>query len=178
MVAPGHFAGGYLLTKTVLYAWHLSLTPHQYDVAMAVGLICSNAPDLDLFYFFKKRNSALLAEDESHRDLASHAPIIWLIIGALVYLSSSTDYGRAIAVALVAGSWSHFILDSIEYGIMWLWPFHKKRFALRQVKQKEPVEKNIWKFYWRLLWEVYVHNWTFWLEITLVATALIVYFRG
>lgn len=176
MLLPGHLAAGYLVSKALIQVGAFPLSAQEYNVAIATGMIASVIPDLDLIYFFFKNKSAKLQDDTSHRTLYSHAPFLWALVGILIYMFASTEVIKVSGLALWLGSWSHFLGDSIEYGIMWLWPFSSKQLSIRRISNKGPEEKAFVRFYWKFFWGIYVRNWTFWIELGVIASALFVYF--
>jgi len=183
MVLPGHLAGGYLTAKAVLYLAHASFSPAETTALMAIGTLAGEAPDIDLLFFYlHQKYSAVPEKRDSHRSFITHTPAFWLLISMLIvgtgWIGSSL-FTETLGWLLLAGSWSHFLLDSFEYGIRWLWPFSDKRFCVRNVV--EPVipgpQGNI-SYYWKLLSKVYYKRVTFYLEGLVVLIALWVAFHG
>lgn len=176
MLLPGHVAAGYLVSKALIHAGNFPLSPQESNIVIAAGVISSIIPDLDLIYFFFKNKSGKLQDDKSHRTLYSHAPFLWALAGILLYIVAPTEVVKVSGLALWLGSWSHFIGDSVEYGIMWLWPFSSKQLSIRRINNKGPEEKAFVRFYWKFFWGIYVRNWTFWIELGVITLALFVYF--
>ncbi len=172
MLLPGHIAFGYLASKAALHS--IDLPAHEADIALLIGVISSVAPDLDLLYFFLRKRSLKLQDDSSHRTLLSHAPLLWLASAIALALFGQSEFWIAVGLAIWAGSWSHFAGDSIEYGIMWLWPFSKRQFSLRKISEAGPSEKSLPRFYWRYFCDIYARNWTFWMEVTIICLAIFI----
>ena len=130
MLPPGHIAGAYLTTSAILILTHPAVLPEQVMFLLLIGLFFGVAPDFDFFYGFAKTKSWTASEDKfDHRKYLSHAPILWLIPAVFVFLFASNPFWKEVGILILVGSWTHFILDSIEAGIMWLWPFQTKRYA-------------------------------------------------
>jgi len=184
MVLPGHLAGGYLTALAVLEIAHTALptplTPHEATALLIFGTLAADLPDLDLFWFSFKHRVLGSQTDDNHRNYVSHAPIIWLAIALIVVgigaLAGST-FTELIGWLILSGSWTHFLLDSIEFGVMWLWPFSHKRFCLRRVEEVDTgVPLGSFAHYWRQITRVYPTRITFWCELTVTLAALVVAF--
>jgi len=117
---------------------------------MLIGIFFGIAPDLDFFYGFAKYHTWTPSEHQfQHRTFLTHAPILWLTLAMIVYLIAPDPFWKEVAVLIWTGSWTHFLLDSIESGIMWLWPFRTKRYAfIRNEKKYLPNEKRFIPFWW------------------------------
>src|SRR5437762_3439625 len=121
MLPTGHIAAGFLTAEVLLNFTHQNFSHSEVTQLLWWGVFWGFAPDLDVFYFFIKHKTLLVASGTSssdpHRKFASHAPIYWLIAGLLVYFFSASEYWKFVGLLLWLGSWSHFLLDSVEYGI-------------------------------------------------------------
>jgi membrane-bound metal-dependent hydrolase YbcI (DUF457 family) len=179
MLPPGHIAAGFLTAKVLLNFTHPALSQSRQEQLLWWGMFFGFAPDLDMFLAFFKQRSLLVAGDKevSHRKFYSHAPILWLIAGLLIYFLSGELYVKYLGLLVFLGSWSHFLLDSIEHGIMWLWPFSTKVFALKNREVRLIIkEKNFFKHSWQFL-KFYSQKLSFYLEIIVIISALIVFFH-
>lgn len=181
MLPPGHLAAGYLTAKTLLYFSHQHFTELQQSSLVGWSLIFGVAPDLDMFYsFFKERGYKVIGEEKpQHRKYISHAPILWLIAGLLIYFFADSVYYKYIGLLFWLGSWSHFILDSFDYGIMWMWPFNKKIYSLRNREKNFPAiegTKNVVSYFINFL-KHYRRVITFYLEIFIIVSAIIIRFK-
>ena len=145
-----------------------------------IGLIASEGPDFDLIKFFFEHRSMKLQKADSHRKYWSHAPLVWLMASLTIVLAgyiAGSQFTSYIGWTILFGSWSHFIFDSIEYGIMWLWPFSKKPFYLHTAPVENIDErKGTLAYYWTFIWKYYLRLWTFYLEIAVILLALWVLF--
>src|SRR5579864_7278991 len=121
MLPPGHVAAGYLVTKTLLNIAKPAVTAVQLNRLLWWGVFFSFAPDLDNFVAFAIVRGWWYkpgTDSSIHRRFYSHVPLLWLIPGLLIYLVATSPYVRYIGLLLWLGSWTHFILDSIDYGVM------------------------------------------------------------
>jgi len=178
MLPPGHLAGGFLTAEALLKITRPDLSSVQISQLLCWGLFFSFAPDLDTFFGFI-REQAWFVKDQrnNHRKFISHAPLLWLTVGLLIYISSLDVYWKLVGLLLWLCSWSHFLLDSIEYGIMWLWPFSKKIYALKNPERDfNNPETSFWKYWWHFV-KAYARTLTFYCEIGIILTALIIYFK-
>ncbi len=179
MLPPGHLAAGYLTTKAVLHFAHPQVSAAQTHSLVVWGTLFGFIPDLDIFwYFFQNKNFLAVGNTENnHRKYISHAPLVWMLAGLLIYFFSSNIYYELIGLLLWLGSWSHFILDSIDYGIMWLWPFSSKIYALKNAATVFPVkERGFIKHHWEFF-KLYSRALSFYVEIFIVIIALIIHFK-
>jgi len=180
MLPPGHIGFGYIVTEALLKFTHPELTHDQSNQLLLWGMFWAFAPDLDFFYAFVKEK-ALVVKDwkyNNHRDFVSHAPVLWLLAGLAVYFLSHDAYIKLVGLLIWLGSWSHFLMDSIEDGVMWLWPLSQKKFALRQVESMSVNKPEFWG-YWVEFVKVYCtkKRVVFYLEVLVIISALIIYFR-
>lgn len=182
MVLPGHLAGGYIAASTVLSLLDPSLSHEQIATLLVIGTIAGELPDIDLiFFYFKHKKDRTethqTSESENHRNYVTHIPLFWLIVGLVImsggYIFNSL-YVTYTGLLLIAGTWSHLILDSIDYGIRWLAPWSQNRFALkkdlpRQTSTDRPGSLMqyihfVLRTYWRMS--------TFWFEILVTLCGL------
>ena len=129
---------------------------------MGATLAGSVFPDADLIrcYLIDHRHVA-------HHAYWTHLPFAWAVI-ALALVPLLTLLGarreRAIAVAFLAGVFSHLVLDSVAAGIEWLYPFDTRFLGLFHV----PDTHSWWPMNFFL-------HWTFLFEISIVTLAVSVY---
>jgi hypothetical protein len=177
MVLPGHIAGGYLAARGLLAIFHPGFSSTEIDSLLIIGTLAGELPDIDLIklYFDHKLERPNRVND--HRIYFTHAPFFWLVISLLIvaggYLAGSL-FTEWIGWLVLVGSWSHLILDSLEYGVMWLWPWSNKCFAL---KKKVPIEDIAARpgspsYHLQYINRVYWKTITFWSEIILTLAAL------
>lgn len=175
MLPPGHIAAGYLVGSALLKFANPALDQHQQFSILGWSMFWAFAPDLDVFYYFLKNRTMLIAGNTpaNHRRYLTHVPVLWLVAGLLVcFLAPSLKY---FSLSLILGSFSHFFLDSIDYGIMWLWPFSSKVYALKNREVKFTIEeKSFLPHIWHFL-KLYSKTLTFFCEILILLLAVIVY---
>ena len=178
MLPPGHIAAGYLTAKALLHFTHPALTAVQQNQLVWWGMFFGFAPDLDNFISFAREKSFTVRDQEknNHRQFLGHAPILWLIAGLIIYFTSSSEYFKTFGLLVWLGSWSHFILDSIEYGIMWLWPFNKQKWALKDRGIDVKFEGKGFFGFWLNFMKFYITRWTFYAEIIILLATFIFLF--
>ena|SRR6185503_15460309 len=181
MLPPGHFAAGYLTAKAVLHFSHQAFTSSQQSSLILWGTIFGAIPDVDMAYsFFRERGYALIGDEKpNHRRYITHAPVLWFILSLGIYFLSADVYHKYIGLMLLFGTLSHFILDSFDYGIMWLWPLNKKVFSFRNTGKDLTVvheSGNIVVYFCRFL-NQYRRWLTFYLEVLIIISALAVSFK-
>jgi len=155
----GHLPAGYLLTKA------LTRGPLPLPKGlMAMGLVASVLPDLDLIWFY-----LVDARQTVHHAYLFHMPLFWVALAAGIWglgrLLRWRHAGLFAAVAL-ANLLLHMGLDTIAGGIGWLRPFSEVETTLVQV----PARYHWW------VWNFVLH-WSFALEILVVAAAGMVFWR-
>lgn len=177
MLPPGHIAGGYLVAETLFSVTNFSLSSQQTNVLLLLGMFFAFAPDLDFFYAFFRLNGWTLQKNTvDHRKFISHTPIVWLIAGLSIFFAAQSSFMKVFGLLVWLGAWSHFVLDTIEYGIMWLWPFSTKVFALANQEKKFVTQEKRFVRYWtRFVWW-YMHRMSFWLELGVILVAVFVFF--
>ena len=179
MLPPGHIAAGYLTAKALLHFTHQNLTAHQQNQLLLWGMLFGFIPDIDTFIAFAREKSFWnVGEKNNHRKFVTHAPIIWLVIGLIVLAVAPNVYWKDVGLLLWLGSWSHFLLDTIQYGIMWLWPFSKRVYAFKD-REKQYINSSgsgFWR-YWTGFVKSYGQSITFYCELIILISAIIIYFK-
>ncbi len=179
MITPGHIATGYLATKTFLLISHTGLDASQIKSLEIMGGILGATPDLDLIFPFIKLRTFKFDTRLSHRRVFAHTPFFYLVLSTVMYISVSSLYFKYLAIVLFISAISHFLADSVEYGIMWLWPLSKKQYALRKVPDENKfIKESTGNFYIKIFRNEYMKNYTFIIEIFVVLIALITYFHS
>ncbi|MDR3642250.1 MAG: metal-dependent hydrolase [Candidatus Doudnabacteria bacterium] len=178
MLPPGHIAAGFLTAEALLHFTHPELSPLQQNQMLWWGMFFGFAPDLDYFWIFFREQAFTIknSQKNNHRRLISHAPILWLIAGLLIYFLSRSAYIQTVGLLVWLASWSHLILDSVEDGIMWLWPLSKKQFALSFPPNIIVQDRRFFRHWWSFF-QQYLKRLTFYLEVLTILTALIIYFK-
>lgn len=174
MLPPGHIAAGFLTAKALLHFLHPALSTAEQTQLVWWGIFFSFAPDLDMFLSFAREKSFEVRDPKknNHRKFISHAPLLWMLAGLAVYFFSSSEYFRMFGLLLWLCSWSHFILDSVEYGIMWLWPFNTEKWALKDRGVDKQISGEGFFGYWINFLKFYTTRWTFYFEILLLISVL------
>jgi len=177
MVLPGHLAGGYLATKAIVAIFQPALNSSQVIWLYLIGTLAGELPDIDIAWFYLTRIVFKTNSKENHREHATHAPLLWLalslIIAAAGYILKDI-FVQYIGWTILVGTWSHFILDSIEYGIRWLWPFSDKRLCFREVPDADiDAPKGSLSYYWEFVTGHYPRRLTFCAEIIVVVVAIL-----
>ena len=182
MVLPGHLAGGYLAATALIYFFHPGFSANQINTLLIIGTLAGEFPDVDLIFFNIKYRHNPANRTDSHRNYITHIPLFWLIISLLIVITGSifnslfTEY---VGWVVLTGTWSHFLLDSIEYGIRWIAPLSNRRFALKLETQEKPTEDRPGSLmqYFHFLIRTYWRMTTFWLEIIITIIALAIFFK-
>jgi hypothetical protein len=181
MLPPGHIAAGYLASDIVLRTFNFNLSFAETSQLLWLGTFFGFMPDLDFFIAFTKSGKMRINNDTAnHRRLLTHVPITWLLISALIFFIGQTVFTDAVAVLLLACTWIHFLLDS-EWGIMWLWPFQDRmlpfspEFYKRKYSMAQPSsDLSFWKYWWNVFFG-YFRKPQAWIEIIIIAIAIIYY---
>lgn len=189
MVLPGHLAGGYLATLAVLGiagvgagvgAAGSGLSHEQLNALLVIGTLAGDLPDIDLIRLTIEERLGTI-KVKSHREYFTHAAAFWMIIG-LVVIGAGFIFGsvftKYLGLILWAGTWSHLIFDSIEDGVMWLWPFSKKRYSLlmRTYQAIDGGPHSI-TYYWNFITREYPRYWTFYAEVLVTVVAIWVFLK-
>ena len=177
MLPPGHIAAGFLTAKVLLHFTHPQLTHAEQTNLLWWGMFFSFAPDLDNFVAFAKVKGWWYkpgTDNSIHRKFYSHIPILWLTAGLLIYFFASNVFVKEIGLLVWLGSWSHFILDSIDYGVMWLWPLNNEVWAIRNRGVKIQVPGNGFFQYWRNMVMLYTRSWTFYTELAILIVTIFI----
>jgi membrane-bound metal-dependent hydrolase YbcI (DUF457 family) len=176
MLPPGHVAAGFLTAKALLNIAQPELPQHQLTELIWWGMFFSFAPDLDNFVAYAKIKSWWYKrgmDGSMHRQFYSHVPLIWLIPSLIIYFVAESEYVKYVGLMMLVGSFSHFILDSIEFGVPWLWPFNKEVWALKDRGVRRSIEANgFFEYWWKMVW-AYTKRWTFYAEIIILIITLI-----
>ena len=139
MFSIGHFLSGLVLYGS-LSKLGVAITPMDgFLLAVSTVLI----PDLDYAIYWNK-----------HRKSFFHTPLFGLLMlvgGFLLVPYQIFILGLTISKALIlisVGILLHLILDSIDFGVMWLYPFDKKLYGLKLLRTGPQPFKNYIKTYY------------------------------
>lgn len=130
MLPPAHIAGGYLVTRLFFVMAKPEVTGAEEKLLLGIGMFFGVAPDLDMFWAFVRTKSMKFGNVD-HRAFCTHAPITWLLPSLLYIILASSPFHENAGIVALIGALSHFILDSVQYGIMWMWPVSRTFYALK-----------------------------------------------
>jgi membrane-bound metal-dependent hydrolase YbcI (DUF457 family) len=153
MLPFGHVAAGYLLSESYLLLAKPAVSFYEARWLIGIGTFSSFAPDLDIFIiFFKERGLRHTGAKGGHRDYLTHAPLFWLALALFIGIIGRNVFWRSAGVLVLLGSWSHFLLDSTDVGVRWLYPFSRKFFALKNPGLSETNDvRGFFPHWWNLL---------------------------
>lgn len=177
MLPLGHLAGGYLVSRCVFSVMGLPLGGNES--LFAVGVAASVIPDLDVLYaFIRTRSATIQTASEDHRRYVSHRPLAWFALSVPIMLHGVGETGRIAGLLVLCGSWAHFALDSLQYGIMWLWPFSHKLYAYRDVGKDIVIDEKRFFPFWKTFLVRYVREFRLatGAELILIAVTVVIHF--
>src|SRR4051794_5179826 len=111
-VLIAHLPAGYLVSRALSRRWIL------------FGLAGSVFPDIDLLWFYLVDH-----RQHMHHSYWTHIPIFWAFIGALCELFALGWPARL----FVGNALVHLVLDTVQGGIAWAYPFSDERFVFVRV---------------------------------------------
>ncbi len=178
MLPPGHIAGGYLVAFAFLKIVNPGFDQSQINQFLLWGMFFGFVPDLDMFVTFGASKSFTITSKYNHRKFFTHVPVVWLIAGLLVYILSTNPFQRSIGLLIWLASWSHFLFDSLQYGIRWLYPFSKKLYSVRDTGVEMDIQEKEFFVYWIVFLKKYAQRFklTCYSELGVIALALIIFF--
>lgn len=126
-----HSLVGAVAQRFVIDKVDKKFTERERRVLWIVGITASVLPDFDLIY-------SALNQMANHRGFITHGIFIYLFMSLFLYLLSFTkdkkEFGRkffkTLALSFVVGIITHFLMDFIVGGIVFLAPFSYKVFGL------------------------------------------------
>lgn len=186
MLPSGHLAGGYLVSVYLLQKLAVVYPQASSGKFLAAGLLASILPDFDVFYIFYRIGNWIETGNGkmagiNHRKLASHAPLVYALLSFAAFLAGriagNSDL-ELFSIMFLAGTWTHFALDSTFYGIMWLWPFSIRQFAISNPGiDSVKVPPAPFFSYWKNFLISYARNFTSWIEAVIILAAALVYLK-
>ena len=157
----GHLPAGYLAATAARR--RLGLSPQRARALLAVALVASVAPDIDLLAFVATGGHV------HHHAYPTHWPIFWLASGAAGFVVAGLRRSRALALGVAAATSAallHLALDSVAGAIRWGAPFSDRATTLVRV----PASDGPWLL-------SMMSHWTFGVEIALTVVAAAVWWR-
>ncbi|OGE87578.1 MAG: hypothetical protein A3J07_02565 [Candidatus Doudnabacteria bacterium RIFCSPLOWO2_02_FULL_49_13] len=180
MMPYDHAATGYLFAFVLLKILHPALSLDQVNSLLLWSLFWAVAVDWDMIISFIMLRSVRIRNNVSHRRFLTHTPIFGLVIGLSIYFLSDSLYAQYFALVFLASFTSHMVVDSIEIGIMWLWPFSKKQYFLFEANtDSNPyIHESLLIFYIKMFRNVYMRMKTFYVGLVAVFAALVIFFMN
>ena len=177
MILSGHLALGYLVTYGLLKLFNFGFSAADTNFILLLGTVFGAIVDLDFFSYFIKNKTLRIKENVSHRDQMSHSPLLWLIVGLIVFFFGSDLFSKVIGLTIWLSTWGHFVFDTFEHGVMWRYPFSNKKYSLfGDNKFKSRKDESLVRHYLRFFTEFYPSTRTFWIELIVVVVFLLVWF--
>lgn len=177
MLPPGHIAGGYLVVYSLIKIFQPPFSQVEMNQLFWYGMFFAFVPDMDMFFTFFRQRSCIIEKKYNHRKLYSHTPIVWFLLGCGVMLFSQNLFTTYIGLVVWLASWSHFLFDSLQYGIMWLFPFSRRLFSVKDTGVELEIQEKKFFSYWIAFVQNYTTRFrlTFWCEIGVISLAVILY---
>ena len=125
---------------------HQPVTPVLVGVAIGLSLL----PDLDAFLVRARQHRQGIIGHNNHHTLVTHTPLFYLVAAAILVCFVASQS----ALFFLWVTLGHLMLDSwaTDDGIMWLYPFRRKQYALlpRPIHAGGLYGKEFYKRYYRL----------------------------
>jgi len=159
-----HMPAGYLASRLLLSQFRSE--PSQTKWLLALGLLGSVFPDLNMFYFYLIDN-----RQHGHHSYRTHIPFYWISLLVLCYVIAAIVKSRfliAAATVFIGCILLHLLLDTFAGGgIKWLHPFEHSYINIFSI----PAQPNR---YW--VWNYFLH-WTVLVELTVISIAAITFWK-
>ncbi len=178
MIFPGHLGAGFLTGYAVIKLMHgsTSLSTEEINILLGAGTLLGVAPDSDIIFYFFQKKTLKPEQLSAHRKYLTHAPLVWLIVGgtffAVSYIFHLGTFWKILSLLLWLCPWSHFICDSLDTGIMWLWPFSTRQYALYNSQSTLDANNTPPPANWRTLFGSYLKNPSAYIELCVAFFAL------
>jgi hypothetical protein len=108
MLPSAHFFSGVAVFAVISI---LNIIPRSFQCFTLI-VVCSVIPDFDIFMC------------SLHRNKLTHTPIFWSCISVVIVAINRSMWIIILPFLL------HFLLDSLDYGIMVVYPFSRKKYGL------------------------------------------------
>lgn len=178
MMPYDHAASAYVLVFFLLKVLHPALNPEQLNHLLLWSLFWGVIVDWDMIISYSMLGSLKMSTRISHRRFPSHTPLPWLALSLVIYFVANTLYWKIFGLTILTSVIAHLLGDSIEIGIMWLWPFSNKQYSLLPFQDGEffQNEKNLVTYYAKMYRQIYMRMGAFKVGLAMVAIALITLF--
>jgi inner membrane protein len=154
-----HLPAGYISSRFLLSQFQFNASTAKK--LLALGLLGSIFPDLDMFYFYLIDN-----RQHSHHSYWTHIPFYWICLLTSCYVIAAIIKSRlliAAATIFIGCILLHLSLDTFAGGgIMWLYPFQNTYFNIFSIPSKHG--------YWILN---YLLHWTALVEVLIISFAVV-----
>jgi len=164
-----HGPAGYLLTKLFTTSLLRDTIPQgtssrRYNLLILAGIIGGIMPDFDFVY-----HVFIDSDKTSHHAYITHMPVFWfslMLISAIGGRLLKKPFFSAVSITLFSAALLHLVCDTLTGEIYWLYPFSMHPF-------------NVFSVHGTYIWWVhnYMYHWTFFIEITIVTSAMVVFLR-
>ncbi len=174
MMPYDHAASAYVLAFFLLKILNPALGPEQLNHLLLWSLFWGVIVDWDMIVSYSMLRSLKMSTKISHRRFPSHSPLPWLIISLTIYFLATTLYWKIFGLVILVSTIAHLLGDSIEIGIMWLWPFSKKQYSLLAFKDSDffRSERSLLKYYAKMYRHVYMRMGAFKVGLAMVVIAI------
>lgn len=123
----GHAPLGIALAYVLRKKWVVGLERREQFILYLFAVAGALAPDVDLiFYYFYAANFW-------HHEIFTHGIIIWLILGAAMYVIGKWKNHKILrkgAGLFILGTLTHLLADSLGAGVAWFAPFSAQLYGL------------------------------------------------
>jgi len=123
----GHLPVGYFATRFLIKKLGLPLN----KIWLGIGIFAAIIPDLDYIYWILSNSQAV-----THRGLVTTKPFLYLIlllIFVTVYCFYKKSWLKMGIIIIFSNIFLHFLLDTVFYGIQWLYPLSDSYFGIYNV---------------------------------------------
>ncbi|MBU1119155.1 metal-dependent hydrolase [Patescibacteria group bacterium] len=125
-----HGPGSFITTYLTRGWWGKKLSQKKKYVFYLIGGLIGVAVDLDFLY------TQFLSAKLSHHDYITHTPLFFLILFLLMTLigyATKKEEISAFAKVFLVSTFTHLVLDSVNGGIMWLYPLSKQLIGIPSI---------------------------------------------
>lgn len=159
-----HWPAGYLVSSFLFSRIPLAARTTTRGAFLSAGIAGALAPDMDMLYFHLVDH-----RQHHHHTYFTHFPSFWaaLLCLSVVWLLAVRHQSKPmVAIIFSLNGLLHMVLDSVVGDIWWLAPLQGTPFSFATV----PALYQPW-------WLNFLLHWSFLLELTLMACAVMVWRR-